>query len=621
MSGDGNDALDGARWEDRVKTFSRARALVRDVRFPNQVRFLIGQFNMSRGTGFGQQLGTGTAGGLDIADGWSMRAVDPGLPWHFTDLDVLNAPADFVKVYRETNGSYNAHTADCPDIENNNGAPRGAFTGIWVTARDVAGPAPLYRVARVWRGGNPLTINSRSAVPSAYDPYNEIWEARDFSTLGNDETHVWTQLSPGTPTTPREEWPASAGLTPPPKGRRVYLYCPKSNPATVWGGITILSQWSAGAQGRDLGLMTIQASNGWHVEESVRAIGGGIIAFNVLGNCTDGRFEARLDVMSPYYPVVELAARGTADSFTAIEVSPRWDMRVVGKPYYEFDPKHTTGRSDALRIAGNANVRGLLVRGRTTDGAPCYVRDPGHGAVVRAIPSAGKVLEELVIERDFSVYMGGMQYQRAFGITGDRNSVKNCTIGGRVYGQSAPTQIDGDVRIIGLEIHHGHQLIPAAPDGVSGYPSRFNDQTRVWNNLSTNGKNRDAAGLVVTMSGAIEVRDCVFNSVHGPGVIVQHSGAVPVGSCIVANCTFVNSAVPDSEQTAVLIDTRNDASPAIRLVDNLAVGYRSDGGAQWTSNGNTRTPIALEDLKTATPGPKIAENTGWQRGDFTTCIG
>ena len=41
------------------------------------------------------------------------RAHNPDLPWHFTDLDVLNQTSNFVQVYR--NGTtHNAATAGCP---------------------------------------------------------------------------------------------------------------------------------------------------------------------------------------------------------------------------------------------------------------------------------------------------------------------------------------------------------------------------------------------------------------------------------------------------------------------------------------------------------------------------
>jgi hypothetical protein len=519
-------------------------------------------------------------------------------------------------VYR--NGStYNAATANCPNVTNNNGVPSGQATGLWVTTRDVADPSrPIGRVARVWRGGNPLTIGSVSAVPSAYDPYNELWEARSFATLGRDPTHAWTQL------TPTEVWPEpdTTEPVPAPDGGRLFLFCPQGNPATVWGGVTVLAQLSAtAAVVFELGFLTIQQSNGWHVDETIKAIGGGLGPFKIRGGCTDGRFEARADVLSPFYPVLDLRAHASFDTFTAIEVSPRWDLRITGKPYYEIDTKHSTGQSDALRIHSSARVNGLLVRGRTSAGNQlCYIRDPGHSAVGRAEPAAGVVLENLVVERDFSVYLGGMQYQRAFGINGAATSVRNCTISGRVYGQRTPTQLTGNVRVVGAEFHYGQQIIPAAPDNAAAYPSRFNNQARNWANAHPDGKNRDCTALVVSVDGAIEVRDCVFNAIHGPALRVGAATAPGAGdSCLVENCTFINSAAPGSQQTAVLIDTRNSAPTAIRLRNNSAVGYSA--GAQWTTNGFNRNSLALEDLATA--GPQIAENVGWTRQAFAMCYG
>jgi hypothetical protein len=623
LSGDGNDALDGRTWANRVRTFTRARQLASQVAATDQVSFVIGQFNMARAANFSQRLGKGI-GDFDVPDGWLMRAHNPNLPWHFTDLDVLSQPADFVQVYR-SGATYNAATANCPNVTNNNGVPSGLATGIWVTTRDVADAAkPLYRVARVWRGGNPLTIGSVTAVPSAYDPYNEIWEAQRFETLGQDETHLWTQL------TPTEVWPAEADnvppSSPPPDGGRLFVFCPKGNPATTWGGVTVLTQWSAGAAVVfELGFLTIQQSAGWHVDETIRAIGGGVGAFKLRGGCADGRFEARLDVMTPHYPVVDMIPHATFNTFTAIEVSPRWDMRVVGKPYYEVDPRHSTGRSDALRMASTARVNGLLVRGRTSSSAAelCYVRDSVH----TAIGLGGETLENVVVERDFSVYLGGSQYQRAFGGLGDPATVRNITIGGRVYGQRTPSQLWGgsNVRIIGLEFHHGQQMIPASPDGVSRYPSRFTDEERPFTNDHPDGKNRDAIGLVVSVHGTLEVRDCVFDAVHGPGLSLcsLDGGSVrprqPGDTCVVENCTFVNSAVPGSQRTAVLVDDRGDTGGGVHLRNNVAVGYPANAGGQWTNNGYDRNPIRLEDMHIT--GPMVAENVGWQRLAFANCYG
>lgn len=609
LSGDGDDARDSRTWETRVRTFARARQLSAAIAATDQACFVVGQFNMARAASFSQRLGKGI-GDFDVPDGWSMRAHNPDLPWHFTDLDVLNQTTDFVQVYR--NGAdHNAATAGCPNLTNNNGVPSGQATGIWVTTRDVAVPArPINRVARVWRGGNPLTIGSVTAIPSAWDPYNELWEARSFATLGQDPTHAWTQL------TPNEQWAATTA----PAGGRLLVFCPQGNPATVWGGVTVLAQQSAAAAVvSELGFLTIQQSNGWHVDETVKAIGGGLGPFKIRGGCTDGRFEARADVLSPFYPVLDLRAHSTFDTFTAIEVSPRWDMRITGKPYYEIDAKHTTGQSDALRIHSTARVNGLLVRGRTSAGNQlCYVRDPGHTAVGRPNPGAGVVLQNLVVERDFSVYLGGMQYQRAFGITGTGESVRNCTISGRVYGQRTPSQLTGNVRVIGAEFHYGQQIIPAAADNTPTYPSRFTDDVRSWANVHPDGKNRDCYGLVVTIDGAMEVRDCVFNAVHGPALRIEADAAPATGdSCLVENCTFINSAVPGSQQTAVLIDVRNSAPLGARMRDNVAVGYAA--GGQWTTNGFNRNTIALEDLASA--GPHIAENAGWTRQAFALCYG
>lgn len=626
VSGDGVDSADGTTWNTRVRTFTRARALASPVAAPDRVRFIVGQFIMAGQANFGQQLGKGIGAGSDVPDGWSMTAHDPNLPWHFTDLDVLNQPSDFVQVFLSGANDYNANTSGCPNIRSNGGTNAGQPTGIWVTTRNVAGARPEYRVIRVWRGGRPLTIGSVTAVPSAYDPYNEIWEARSFATLGLDETHTWTQL------TPTEVWQEDddPDPVPTPIGARLFVFSPKGNPAlsTVWGGITLLTQFSAGAVSvLDLGLLTIRESKNWHVDETIRAMGGGFGTFKIRGGCEGGRFEARVDVASPYQPVVDLRAHtvsGTVkDTFTALEVSPRWDMRVVGKPYYEIDNMHNTGASDALRIAGNARVTGLLVRGRTSGaGELCYVRDPGHTAIGRAEPAAGVILDGLTVERDFSVYIGGMQYQRAFGINGDSNLVRNCTLGGRVYGQRTPSQITGNVQVVGLEFHYGQQMIPASPDNVSRYPSRFNGDERIFSNDHPDGKNRDGVGLVVSIDGTIAVRDCVFNAVHAPGLRVGASVAPGTGdACVVENCTFINSAVPGSQRTAVLVDVRNNAAGAVRLRNNSAVGY--DAGGQWTTNGFNRNTVALENLQLsqANGGPGVAENVGWVRQAFAACYG
>jgi hypothetical protein len=375
-----------------------------------------------------------------------------------------------------------------------------------------------------------------------------------------------------------------------------------------------------------LGFLTIRQSNGWHVDESIKAIGGGAGAFKIRADCQDGRFEARVDVMTPYLPVLDLqhltVGATTHSAFTAIEVSPRWDMRVVGKPYYELDRKHDTGGSDALRIGHNGNFHGLLIRGRTsTSGQLCYVRDPGHSAIGRPNPSLTGTVDSLVVERDFSVYLGGMQYQRAFALNGDSQNLTNCTISGRIYGQRTPSQIMGNVQVIGAEFHYGQQKIPAAADNNAVYPNRFNGTVHTFDNGNANGKNRDAEGLVVFFNGIVEVRDCVFNAVHGPALFILTTGSLkldPNRICRVQNCNFINSGAPESMKIAFLIDTRNGAPGATHVVDNVAVGYADTGGAAWTSTGNTWQTIRPEDLGTAAG---VAENAGWQRAAFAACFG
>jgi hypothetical protein len=127
----------------------------------------------------------------------------------------------------------------------------------------------------------------------------------------------------------------------------------------------------------------------------------------------------------------------------------------------------------------------------------------------------------------------------------------------------------------------------------------------------------------MSIDGTIEVRDCVFNAVHGPGLRVGASAVPKLAAgddCLVENCTFINSAVPASQRTAVLVDVRNDAAKAVRLRNNSAVGYTA--GGQWTTTGFNRNTVRLEDLHLPQPGgPKVAENVGWQRLAFANCFG
>ncbi|GAA3865438.1 hypothetical protein GCM10022243_34500 [Saccharothrix violaceirubra] len=617
VGGDGEDSRGGLTWADRVRTFDRARRIAAGVGGP--VAFVVGQFVMAREAYFGQRLGKGIEAGYDVPDGWTMRAYDPELPWHFTDLDVLDAPGDFVQVFKDGN-THNANTSipvgdkePVPTIADNRGVPTGRPTGVWISTRDVANAdKPLFRVVRVWRGGRALTFGDRAAVPSAYDPYNEVWEARSFETLGSDGTHTWTQLTPG------EKW----GTAPAPASGRLSVFSPHGNPVDQWGGITVLAHRSAGGNGMDLGLLTVRQSSGWRIDESVKVIGGGLAAFKIRGGCADGRIEAKVDVFSPYYPVVDLDPHTGFDTFTGLEISPRWDLRVTHKPYYEIDAAHSTGQSDALRITSGARVAGLLVRGRTTGGTPCYVRDPGHSAVGRPVPAAGVVLDGLVVERDFAVYLGGLQYQRAFVVNGGHDTVRNCVISGRVYGQRTPSQLTGGIKVVGAEFHHGRQMIPAAPDGSFRYPSRFDDRTRDFSHQHPDGKNRDAIALEITMDGKAEVRGCVFDASHGAALnLTKVTGFDATrDGCLVTGCTFVTGTQPGSLPVAVLVDDRGDAGTGVRLRDNVAVGYPASGGAQWTptgADGKVRTAIRLEDL--ATGGPRVAENSGWVRQAFATC--
>ncbi|WP_437620297.1 hypothetical protein [Sorangium sp. So ce1151] len=642
VSGDGNNAANGSSWSNRVQTFTRARQIAAGVGAGNVPRFVVGQFDMSLGASspvaYSQRLGTGIDAN-NVPHGWLMTAHDPSLPWHFRDHRVIGNANDFAQVYTNDGGAtFNVQKSGrtIVGMTDNGGTPAGVGTGVWaVTLASSSVPVVAStgdyaaRVDRVWRGGSPATLSSPTAYLSSQDPFNELWEAQDFTTLGKDGTHAWTQMSVG------EAWPTG---TFGPGSNVLFVYSPKGNPATVWGGVTVLVRRGTFLSGPGyIMLLSIENSNGWAVDSTVRFLGGVYSAVQVSGNCDGWALEPTVEAGSFSYPNVSFKAlsSGTQRTFSNFKIAPRIDMKVWGKPYYPIDASHSEGSADAIQLLAAGGIfTGGVVRGRTAAGEPCYVRDPAHSAIGRGVPSGGADINGFVIESDLSVHCGSMQYQRAYVFNGDKTNLRNITIGGKIYNQRTPTQLDGDVNVVGIEFHNANPMIPAHPDAdqTGLYKGRFSvGQTRNFASTHPNGKNRDGIMLAMNVTGRQAVIGCVFNGTHAAGLsagkVVGGTNATPGAdeALVVARNTFVNRADSRAEQCAVLVDARASFGQAMRCINNAAVGYPPGGGAQHVErDGYYRWSGPLESLGQpfvdggannvkGSDGAGLAENVGWKR--------
>ena len=137
-------------------------------------------------------------------------------------LEVRMQPWNPAAAYHSTDARLLSSTADFTDL--------GA--GIWRTSTTFAVAGLVNKGVRVWRAGS-------AGINAMQNPDHELFEAASYADLGADESRCWTQVDSGSTWGASDTTPTTfAGM------RTIYVYSPKGNPATVWGGLVILTQES-----------------------------------------------------------------------------------------------------------------------------------------------------------------------------------------------------------------------------------------------------------------------------------------------------------------------------------------------------------------------------------------
>lgn len=423
---------------------------------------------------------------------------------------------------------------------------------------------------------------------------------------------------------------ASTTITGTIRGTRLFVYQPAGNPATIWGGVTYIV-------GRGLfssyqvPLLSVADSNNWTIDSSVRFMGGGLGVIQVAGNCDGWTCEAEANCFSQFWQVLQFIPISVRKTISNCYVAPAWDQRLRGRPYYEIDKGHDTGASDMLQFYINCDFTNFTVKGYATTGANAgrvsFFAEPGHAAIARPAGGTG-VITNLVVEPQVEMRAGGGQYQR-FMAMNTGTQIASMRIGGRVFGQSTPTQLAGNFTLQGLEFHGGNPNIWAAPEGASSYASRFvnGGTARNYANVHPNGKNRDALFLGITVDGKQQVLDCIFNGPQGVAINFTTSSA-PDGVnqlCVVSRNVFIRKGHRDAIDRAFLVDGRNGCGGGVKFINNTLVGYPTNLEAEHIEmDGYYRFAGPPESLTTAFAtsgtasvkagdGAGVLVSTGWKR--------
>jgi hypothetical protein len=392
-------------------------------------------------------------------------------------------------------------------------------------------------------------------------------------------TSAWDGTS-GTYTVSTSQSASSTAMTGNARQTRLFVYQPAGNPATIWGGISF-NYRRALFSGYQVALLSVQDSNGWTIDSSVKVMGGSLGTIIVYGNCDSWVFEPEVNCFSQFMPVIYFGTSnaGANKAISNAAIAPAYDQRLRGRPYYEIDKGHDTGASDLIQFTISVNFSNVTIKGKAQAGANAgrasYFSEPGHACIARPAGGAGTITN-LVVEPHVECRAGGGQYQRYIVLNTGANII-SATIGGRVFGQLAPSQLEGNFKTVGLEYHSGGQLIPASPEGVTPYASRFvNGGTgRAYANNHPNGKNRDCVFLSVIVNGKQEVVDCVFDGPQGSGLYVQ-CASPPDGVsqlCIISRNVFIKKGHRNTIPCAITLDGRNSLGAGVMLINNTVVGY------------------------------------------------
>jgi len=578
----GSNSNNGQSYANRVQTWPKMNQLIASENPPginDTVRIFVDAFDFSSNGAFGyfgnftnNNVAANATISVQCANGILITAYDPTANWHFSDIRTLTNTADFTDL----------------------------GGGIWRTSTTFVTAGLSNKAVRVWRCATSLT-DKRLAV---LDPDNELFEAASYATLGDNESHAWTQVDSGNTWGTSDTTPTSFAAM-----RTLYLYSPKGNPATVWGGIAVLTQ-----EGFH-NFMRIQGLDNWTLDDSIKCLGGGQYAFRLNGG-SNWRFEPQILATSPYRPAVAVneGPLNTTAELQNCTLAPRIDALIKDRPFYPFESGHHNGGfNDLVQFGTNACVRNIRFAAKSTSGLQSHIRGANHSAIARGVGGSGYI-HGLTIEPEFLFDGSGQQYSRAFAFNGTGTSLTGLDIGGRVYNMRAPDQIHGSGFVRNYKSFNRLPMIPAARNAannsglVTSYTSRFGGQTRNYGNALADGKWWDAQCLAIYNSGAnvrfghLSVVDCEFDAPMGPAVAVT-TDATPAASqsVTVANCLFRRGSSPGEVGVAVQIDTRNSCANAVRLINNTEIG----GMQNATFNGADRVKVSVDGLV-------CAVNTGWK---------
>lgn len=551
------------------------------------VRILVGNgtdglgFNMAPNQFYGRLgnfVNNNAAGNATVtvacANGISIEPYMPGAPVHFHDIRTYTAAGDFSQV---------------------------GTTPVWKLATATVLSGLANKAVRVWRVGS-----ASPAYLCALNPDNEIFEAGPgYADLGKDESHAWTQLDSGNSWGAADSTPtAFASMT-----NTLYFYSPAGNPATAWGGVAILTQenfWNH---------LRIEELDNWILSDQFVFLGGGQSALRLNGG-SNWTFEGRVLAAAKYQPAVQVNP-GVTNPNTALAnctLAPVIDMLIRDVPFYPVNTAHhNSGACDMLILSGSLVANNLKIAEKSATGRVTMFKNGGHSCIGRPVPAANKLINGMTIEPGVTFIGGQQQYCRALALNGAPTEMTNMIIGGRVFGMRTPSQIHGDAVIKDFRAYNQQEMIPAARDpvtqsgAVATYNGRFSD-SRNYANVRTDGKWWDASCIATYNSGArptfgkVVITDCEFDNSVGPCLSFS-SDAVPTAaqSITVSDTVFKTSGNYNAVNVAVLIDTRNSAANAVKLINNIAVGDMQNA----TFAGGAKTKVALESLA-------CAVNVGWK---------
>jgi len=481
---DGNDASSGTSRANRIKTRSRLEALINDPSFtpPFEVCFE-GNFDRDWAPPGWFELfrfDQARAAGIHLR-ATAVAMADAAIPLPiFCDYHRFITPAQAVQV----------------------------------------GSTPIWEIANILPAGNRVRrafgCDYKSGSVSAEGlKFFEVWEsggaslAQCYANLGTHPDFNWTQYD-------------TAGNL----GTSLFIYSPV-NPIALYGGITVVSDLS-------YALMVMQ-QDGWTVDPDLVFQGGGYAAV-ILKSCANARFEGQVRGWHFYTSGLLVIDDGTAKSTQNLTLAPLMDTAVRSLPFYSTDSAHQMGGHHGIVISDTADVNGMTVLAKASNGRPTRIADCLHGGIGNAPPLAGKMHRNIVVEREVAFDFRNVIYGRAYALVGLDTQVENVQVGGIITNQPTSSQLGGkSIRCIGGTCSAGK------PDGGL-IALRFG---------GTTNKADTAQGFSFYTSAQSDVNDVAvidwtFDGCMSGGIAFNQGAATQTyrGSVAVAGCTFIAPCQP-----------------------------------------------------------------------------